>query len=149
MSKFSLIIFSFVILFTVTVAQDQKRKLSDREWFKGKIVCIGCTLENQESGADAQCTLHAKHAQGLLMADGTLWTFVDNTKGHFLVTNEKLKDQEVAVFGWKWSKAHYIEVSKYKVKKGSKWIDYDYCKICGFEAGHDNKDTDLCPDCRE
>lgn len=70
-------------LLAVAAAPEQakKRDLKDRVEIAGKIVCIGCTLE-KESGAEAQCTLHSKHAQGLLDAEGKLWTFVDNAKGH-------------------------------------------------------------------
>ncbi len=125
----------------------RKRELKDRVEVEGRIVCIGCTLE-KEDGADAQCTLHAKHAQGLLLADGTLWTFVDNTKGHVVMTNDKLRDKEVKVFGWKSPKAQYLEVFKYQVKDGDNWVAYDYCKNCGFEPG-DNHDKDVCEDCEQ
>lgn len=123
-----------------------KRELKDRVEIPGTIVCVGCHLANQPQGADAQCTLHSKHAQGLLMADGTVWTFVDNAKGHHVITNAKLKGKEVKVLGWKFPKAQYIELSKYQVKEGETWVGWDYCKTCGFEKG-DNKDTDLCDDC--
>ncbi len=127
-------------------APAKRRENKDRVEIPGKIVCVGCTLESW--GADAQDTLYSKHAQGLLAPDGTLWTFVDNTKGHLVITNEKLRDKEVKVFGWKFGKAQYVEVSKYAVKEGDAWVAYDYCKDWGFEPG-DNKDTDLCPDCSE
>jgi hypothetical protein len=125
----------------------KKRDLKDRQEIAGKIVCIGCTLEQQDGGADSQCTLHAKHAQGILMADGTLWTLVDNGRGHHLITSDKLKGKEVKVLGWKFPRAQYIEAWKFQLKDGDKWVPYDYCKVCGYEAGHDNKDQDLCQDC--
>jgi len=132
----------------VGAAQDvKKRDLKDRVEIAGTIVCIGCTLE-KEAGADAQCTLHARHAQGLKAADGTLWTFVDNAKGHHLITNDKLRGKEVKVLGWKFPKSSYIELSKYQVKDGETWASWDYCRTCGFEKG-DNKDTDLCEDCKK
>lgn len=106
----------------------KKRDNKDRVEVAGKVVCIGCTLENQEGGANSQCTLHAKHAQGLLASDGTLWTFVDNAKGHGVITNAKLKDKDVKILGWKFAKAQYLEVSKYQIKEGDKWAPYDYCK---------------------
>jgi hypothetical protein len=141
------VIGSFVLFGALAFAQDKakKRELKDRVEIPGTIICIGCTLE-KEAGAEAQCTLHAKHAQGLRMEDGTLWTFIDNAKGHLVITNAKLKDKPVKVLGWKFPKAQYIEVSKYQIKEGDKWVAYDYCKTCGFEAG-DNKDKDLCEDC--
>ncbi len=124
----------------------KKRDLKDRVEVQGSIVCIGCTLE-KTAGADAQCTLHAKHAQGLLDAEGRLWTFVDNAKGHLVITNDKLRGKEVKVLGWKFPKGQYLELSKYQVKEGGPWVAYDYCKTCGFEKG-DNRDSDLCEDCK-
>ena len=136
------------VIALVGLAQDvKKRDLKDRVEIAGTIVCVGCTLE-KEAGADAQCTLHAKHAQGLKAADGTLYTFVDNAKGHHVITNDKLRGKEVKVLGWKFPKSNYIELSKYQVKEGDKWVAWDYCKTCGFEKG-DNKDTDLCEDCKK
>ena len=40
----------------------------------------------------------------------------------------------------------FIEISKYQLKEGEKWVAYDYCKTCGWEPG-DHKDTDLCEEC--
>jgi hypothetical protein len=125
----------------------KKRDLKDRVEVAGTIVCFGCTLE-KEMGADAQCTLHAQHAQGLLASDGTLWTILDNAKGHLVRTNDRLRGKEVKLLGWKYPKAQTVEVSKYQVKEGGQWVAWDYCKTCGFEKG-DNQDTDLCADCKK
>ncbi|OHB74955.1 MAG: hypothetical protein A2Z34_07890 [Planctomycetes bacterium RBG_16_59_8] len=137
----------FVAIGLLIAAQDnpKKREFKDRADMQGTIVCIGCALEKGE-GADAQCTLHAKHAQGFLMTDGTLWTFVDNARGHAVIANDKLRGKEVGIFGWKYSKSQYIEIWKYRIKEGEKWVAYDYCKLCGFEPG-DLKDKELCEDC--
>ena len=121
------VLLAFLALGTAVQEQAKKRELKDRVEIPGTIVCIGCTLE-KEAGAEAQCTLHAKHAQGLKAADGTLWTFVDNAKGHIVMTDAKLKGKEVKILGWKFPKTHYIEVSKYQVKEGEKFVAYDYCK---------------------
>ncbi|MHC4669898.1 MAG: hypothetical protein ACYTFD_16025 [Planctomycetota bacterium] len=131
-------------------AQDKftLRENKSRTEFAGKIVCIGCHLQRRDGGADSQCTLHTKHAQGLVTEDGWLWTFVDNTKGHHLITTKKLLGKEIKVLGWTFPKSKYIEVSKYQIKKGDEWVAYDYCKVCGFEPG-DNNDTDLCEECQE
>lgn len=144
--KLMIFALAFAGVGALTQERFKPRDNKDRQELAGKIVCIGCTLQNQEGGADAQCTLHSKHAQGLLMSDGTLWTFVDNAKGHAVITNAKLRSKDVKILGWKFLKAQYIEVSKYQVKEGEKWVAWDYCKTCGFEQG-DNKDTDLCEDC--
>ncbi len=148
MRMLALALCALLLASTLALAGDspaKKRELKDRVEIPGTIVCIGCTLEAW--GADAQQTLYTKHAQGLLLPDGTLWTFVDNAKGHGVVTDTKLRDKEVKVLGWKFAKAQYVEISKYSVKEGDKWVAYDFCKNCGWEAG-DNLDTDLCEDCR-
>ncbi len=143
-------ILPILLLAAALCADDGKpapRKLTDRVEIEGTIVCIGCTLEKQD-GADAQCTLNSKHAQGLLLDDGTLWTFVDNARGHLAITNAKLRDKVVKILGWKSPKAQYLEVSRYQVKDGDKWVGYDYCKNCGFEVG-DYHDTGVCEDCEK
>lgn len=132
---------------TFAVAQEKKRELKDRVELEGTIVCVGCEL-TKESGADSQCTLHAKHAQGLLLKDGTLWTILDNGRGHVVRTNDKLRGKEVKVHGWKYPKAQTIELWRYSIKDGDKWTQFDYCKTCGFEKG-DHKDKDLCEDCQK
>ncbi len=140
-----------VALASIAVFAQEKFKLrenKDRKEFVGKIVCIGCQLQQQNGGANSMCTLHSKHAQGLLMKDGTLWTFVDNNRGHHAITTKKLLGKTVKVFGWSFPKAQYIEFSKYQLQKGEKWIAFDYCKVCGFEEG-DHGDSDLCEECRE
>jgi len=137
------------ILVVPAAAQDKapKRDLKARVEIAGKIVCVGCTLE-KEAGADPQCTLHSKHAQGLQGTDGLLYTFLDNAKGHIVMTNDKLRGKEVKILGWKYPKSQVVEVFKYQVKEGDKWVAWDYCKTCGFEKG-DNKDADLCEDCKK
>ncbi len=145
-------ILALALVFVAVAAYAQEsfksRELKDRNEYPGTIVCIGCWLQNQDGGADAQCTLHSRHAQGLLAEDGTLWTFVDNTKGHKVIKEKKLLGKQVKIFGWKFPKARYIEISKYSLKDGDDWVAYDYCKTCGFEPG-DHGDTDLCEGCRE
>src|SRR5688572_29530223 len=95
----------------------KKREPKDRVEIQGTIVCVGCALE-KSAGADPQCTLHSKHAQGLLASDGLLYTFLDNAKGHIVMTNDKLRGKEVKLSGWKFPKSQVIEVSKYQLKEG-------------------------------
>jgi len=106
----------------------KKRDLKDRAWVQGKIVCAGCHLESLEGGADSQCTLHSKHALGFLKDDGTLWTFVDNERGHPVITNKELRDKPIQVYGWTFAKSQYVELYKYKIKVGDAWEIWDYCK---------------------
>ncbi|MCC7140027.1 MAG: hypothetical protein IT460_16525 [Planctomycetes bacterium] len=122
----------------------KRRENKDRTEFPGTFVSVGAMLESL--GADAQDTLYTKGALGLLAPDGTLWSFVDNAKGHGVITSSKLKGKEVRILGWKYPKTQFIEISKYQLKEGEKWVAYDYCKTCGWEPG-DHKDTDLCEEC--
>ena len=133
----------------IAIAGDAQAKLrdnKDRIEIPGTMVSTGAALE--ALGANAQDTLYTKGALGLQEADGTLWTFVDNEKDHGVIRAAKLRGKEVKILGWKFTKTQYIEVSKYQVKQGDKWVAIDYCKTCGWEPG-DNKDTDLCPGCAE
>ena len=120
-------------LLTVGALQDKdqekpkKREMKDRIWVEGKIVCIGCTLA-KERGVDSQCTLHAKHAQGFLDKKGRIWTLVDNSRGHGVITNTKLRDKSIRLFGWQYKKHQYIEVWKYAIKPKDAWVGWDYCK---------------------
>ena len=101
----------------------KKRELKDRVKVEGKIVCVGCTLA-EEYGANAQCTLHAKHAQALLDTEGKLWTIVDNARGHLVITNKKLRNQTVRVFGWPYKKHQHIEASTWTTSRRSttRWV---------------------------
>lgn len=112
---------------------------------EGQLVCVGCHLQ-KEHGADAQCTLYAKHAQGLLASDGTLWTLIDNTRGHAFVTDKKLAGKPIRIHGWAFPKTQVLEIHRYDLQEGGKWAAYDYCKTCGWEPG-DHKGKDLCEDC--
>ena len=146
-----LLVLALVAVTTVgiAIAGDAPAKLrdnKDRIEIPGTMVSTGAALE--ALGANAQDTLYTKGALGLQEADGTLWTFVDNEKDHGVIRDAKLRGKEVKILGWKFPKTQYIEISKYQVKQGDKWVAIDYCKTCGWEPG-DHKDTDLCPGCAE
>ncbi len=125
--------------------QGKKREPRNRVEISGTIVCVGCTLE-KDQGADSQCSLHAKHAQGLLAQDGTLWHLLDNARGHDLVTREKYRGREVKMLAWKYPSARHLEVWNFKIEKGGQWFSYAYCRNCGWEPG-DFKDRDFCGGC--
>ena len=120
---------ALLLLGSASQAQDKakNRELKDRVKLEGHIVCIGCTLA-KEVGANSQCTLHAKHALGFLDKAGKLWPIVDNARGHLVMTNKKLRDKDVRVFGWSYKKLQHLEIWNYELKKGKKWLGYDFCK---------------------
>lgn len=125
-------------------AQAAKKEAVVKE---GTLVCVGCHLEKQH-GAEAQCSLYAKHAQGLLASDGTLWTILDNSRGHYFVTEKKLLGKPIRVHGFAFPKAQVLEAHRYDLKEGEAWVAYDFCRDCGWEKG-DHKGKDLCEDCEK
>lgn len=140
---------ALVLLPLFATAGDEATKKRDFKKIvvvQGTIVCLGCELE--KDGADAQCTLNAKHAQGFKDADGKLWSIVDNMRGHGVITNEKLRGKEVKLHAWKFEKAQYLEVWQYEVKSGDKWEIYSCCADCGWEKG-DSGENEMCEDCTE
>ena len=134
----------FLLGFAAARADDAKAA-KKKEALTGRLVCIGCHLE-KEFGADAQCTLHAKHAQGFLADDGTLYTILDNGRGHILITEKKLLDAPIRLECFTFPKTQVLEAIRFSKKDGEKWVQYDYCKNCGFEPG-DHAGRDLCDDC--
>jgi len=87
----------------------------DKSTLKGELVCIGCSLKKL-SGANAQCSLYAQHAIGFKAADGTLWSFVDNAKGHDIINaHTLLEKKDATVTGWIYPAAHFIEIDSISV----------------------------------
>lgn len=116
-----------LVLPLAVLAEDGKKQkdFTKLETVAGTVVCLGCELETQ--GADAQCTLHARHAQGLKDAEGNLWTFLDNKRGHAMATNAKLRGKEIRVRAWKYEKARYLELWQYEVKDKDSWTLWSWC----------------------
>lgn len=81
----------------------------------GQLVCIGCSLKKM-SGANAQCNLYAHHAIGFKAGDGTLWSIVDNEKGHDITRAHKLLEgKRASITGWIYPAAHFVEVAAISV----------------------------------
>lgn len=151
----SLLVFVLLNFAVCAVAEEKSSqpgpssdRLKKSEVFEGKIACIGCFIQTLDPESNPQCTLHSKHAQGLITGDGSAFTILDNSRGHLLITNPKWKGKEMKIRGWKFPKTQMIEISKFQLKDGEKWVDYDFCKSCGFEPG-DNKGKDTCEGCGE
>jgi hypothetical protein len=92
-----------------------KDKGLDKMTITGELVCIGCSLKKLD-GANAQCNLYSHHAIGFKAQDGTLWSIVDNDKGHDIIRSHNLLEgKKATITGWLFPVAHYIEISKVKV----------------------------------
>jgi hypothetical protein len=146
-NRLSVFFIALIAAVGVASARADEPKASRKQKIEllGKLGCVGCHLE-KEYAAEAQCTVHAKHAQGFLADDGTLYTILDNARGHILITEKKLAGTLLRVEGFTFPKAQVLEVVRFKKKQGDQWVQVDYCKNCGFEPG-DNKGKDLCEDC--
>ena len=92
---------------------EYKRKDSERVTIVGKIVNIAYELQHRTQGAYAQDSLFSKGRHGLMTSGGTIWTFVDNVKGQDLQWNKKYLDTFIAINGWVFHDAQYIEVDSF------------------------------------
>jgi len=92
-----------------------KGKGLDKITVKGELVCVGCSLKKL-NGANAQCSLYSHHAIGFKAADGTMWTIVDNAKGHDIINAHKTVIHKTAtITGYLYPIAHMIEIDNIKV----------------------------------
>lgn len=92
-----------------------KKKGMDKITLSGELVCIGCSLKKLD-GANAQCDLYAHHAIGFKANDGTLWSIVDNEKGHDVIRSHALLEKKNAtITGWLYPLAHYVELDGIEV----------------------------------
>ena len=117
--KISLTGMIFIIMVSLSWAGgwDSKKGL-DKITLTGKLLCIGCTLKKLD-GANAQCTLYAHHAIGFQAGDGTLWSIVDNAKGHDIIRAHTLFEKEnpkATITGWIYPLAHFIEIDSIEVE---------------------------------
>ncbi len=87
----------------------------DKITLQGELVCLGCSLKKLD-GANAQCNLFAHHAIGFKTLDGTLWSIVDNEKGHDIIrAHALLEHKNATIKGWIFPIANQIEIHKIKV----------------------------------
>jgi hypothetical protein len=138
-------LFGIVAAALAAAGDDAPRPKKQRVEVAGKLVCVGCYLE-REYGADAQCTLYAKHAQGFLAEGGTLYTLLDNGRGHALIAEKKLAGVPLVLEAWAFPKAQVLEAIRFRKKEGEAFVQYDWCRNCGFEKG-EHAGGDLCEDC--
>ena len=93
---------------------DAKKGLSKTE-LTGELVCVGCSLKKLD-GANAQCSLFTHHALGFKTADGTLWSIVDNEKGHDVIrAHDLLEKKKATIIGWLYPIANFIEIDEIEV----------------------------------
>ena len=114
-----LMILSVTASFSFAGGWDSKKGM-DKINLDGELVCIGCSLKKLD-GANAQCNIYAHHAIGFKMKDGTLWSIVDNAKGHDIIrAHSLLEHKKATISGWIFPLAHYIELDAINVQGVSK-----------------------------
>lgn len=98
---------------------DNKKGL-DQINIEAELVCLGCSLKKL-SGANAQCGLYTQHDVGLKLADGSLWSIVNNAAGHDTIRAHKLAIGKTAsITGWLYPNANHIEIDTIKIAGVSK-----------------------------
>jgi len=93
---------------------DNKKGL-DQITVEAELVCLGCSLKKL-SGANAQCGLYTQHDVGVKLADGSLWSIVNNAVGHDTIRAHKLVIGKIAtITGWLYPNANHIEFDSIKI----------------------------------
>ncbi len=93
-----------------------KEKGLDEMTLTGELVCVGCSLKKLD-GANAQCSIYAQHLIGFKAGDGTLWSIVDNEKGHDITRSHTLLEHKKAtITGFMFPVAHFIEIVDIEVE---------------------------------
>jgi hypothetical protein len=100
-------------------ALDSKKGLGEIQ-LEGQIVCLGCSLKKL-GGANAQCGLYDAHDAGVKLKDGSLWSIVNNAKGHDVIrAHGAVIGKSAKISGWIYPNAHYIEINSIMVDGVSK-----------------------------
>ncbi|UCE66092.1 MAG: hypothetical protein JSU85_14770 [Candidatus Zixiibacteriota bacterium] len=90
--------------------------------FEGKLVCLGCTLKDEE-GARAECKVYG-HKHALQTEDGKYITFLENKYSEDLFKGEKYDDKEVSVHGVYYAGANQLDVESYTIDN----VTITWCK---------------------
>jgi len=98
---------------------DNKKGL-DQITVEAELVCLGCSLKKM-SGANAQCGLYTLHDVGVKLADGSLWTIVNNETGHDTIRGHGLViGKKTKITGWLYPNANHIEIDTIDIDGVSK-----------------------------
>ncbi len=117
-------LFASVVLMQFSAATfaggwDNKKGL-DQITIEAELVCLGCSLK-KISGANAQCSLYSLHDVGVKLADGSLWSIVNNQAGHDTIRAHKLViGKKAKITGWLYPNANHIEIDTIDIAGVSK-----------------------------
>ncbi len=105
----SVLVMGFLVTTAYAGGWDKKKGL-DKMTLSGELVCVGCSLKKLD-GANAQCSIYAQHLVGFKAGDGTLWSIIDNEKGHDVTrAHTLLEHKKATITGYMFPIAHFIEI---------------------------------------
>ena len=81
--------------------------------FEGKLVCLACTLKNDE-GARAECR-NFGHTHALKTEDGKFISFLENKHSEDLFKGEKYGGKNISVHGVYYADPNLLDVESYKI----------------------------------
>jgi len=90
---------------------DQARAEGTHSTFDGKLVCLACTLKD-EDGARAECR-NFGHIHALRTSDGKFISFLENKFSEDLFKGEKYRDQEISASGVYYPEGNMLDVQSY------------------------------------
>ncbi len=111
----TILVMEFFVVAAFAGGWDKEKGL-DKMTLTGELVCVGCSLKKLD-GANAQCSIYAQHLIGFKAGDGTLWSIVDNEKGHDITRSHTLLEHKKAtITGFMFPVAHFIEIVDIEVE---------------------------------
>jgi len=105
----------------ITSNIDQVQAEGEHSTFKGKLVCLACTLKD-EDGARAECR-NFGHTHALRTSDGKFISFLENKYSEDLFKGEKYRDIEISASGVYYPEGNMLDVQSYTIDN----ITYSWC----------------------
>jgi len=103
-----------VVFGALIIADTQQAKAEGKHAsFKGKLVCLGCTLKGEE-GARAECR-NFGHTHALKTEDGKFISFLENKYSEDLFKEGKYSGKNISVQGVYHADANLLDVNSYKI----------------------------------
>ncbi len=113
-----------VLILSLSLAGFAGEKTEGEKTVKGKLVCIDCNL-GMQGKVNAQCKAYG-HEEGLITADGKIYSFVKNDRSKALLKHGTYTGKEITINGRVFENAHRIDVVSYTVD-GKNMM---YCPKC-------------------
>lgn len=117
-----IIIVVSMVLGALTISNiEQAQAEGKHSTFKGRLVCLACTLKD-EDGARAECR-NFGHTHALRTSDGKFISFLENKYSEELFKGEKYRDKEISASGVYYPEGNMLDVQSYTIDN----IAYTWC----------------------